>query len=149
MLAISREKEHNAPPRGRDGYSHLTDTPTRKHASSILDLLRALLHRPCGVFDAFFDLVGRVPMAQFLAVLVHPCGLWPCTKPKLFAAPASACRNVAAQKGDGSVSSVSYTNVAAKTMPRCSPEEQQTGQGVSIRLGQTMLVYILACWANR
>ena len=53
------------------------------------------------------------------------------------------------EKGDGSVSSVSCTNVAAKTMPRGFPEEQHTGQGLSMRLGQAMLVGALARLAAR
>jgi hypothetical protein len=31
-------------------------------------------------------------------------------------------------------------------MPWCSPEAQHTGQGVSMRLGQAMLVWALARW---
>jgi hypothetical protein len=43
------------------------------------------------------------------------------------------------EKGNGSVLSVPYTNVTAKTMPWFSPKEQQTGQGVSMRLEQALL----------
>jgi hypothetical protein len=32
-------------------------------------------------------------------------------------------------------------------MPRGFPEEQHTGQGLSMRLGQAMLVWALARWA--